>query len=223
MKKYTVFFALGAAVCGYVWYLYESPYLTVKWMAEAAAAKDTAKVAQYIDFPALRESVRPQVEHAASEIGASRGPQGNDPFANFARGLASSVATRMAFDMVDQYVSPEGLDNIIQGRVGARLGSGDPNAIPAMFQRAVFSRPDLSHTVITLQPNPSISEYLRLILTRTGLSWKLTGASIPPSMMKLDEQDSGRPTRQPSYNYRNNNSYRAMPSQGVYRRGFVKR
>ncbi|MGH8854124.1 MAG: DUF2939 domain-containing protein [Telluria sp.] len=91
---------------------YASPYYQLSRMRAAAEARDAQTLAQYVDFPALRASVKQQVMHRLGAGGVLAEPASN-PFAAFGKAMASAVID----PVVNAAVSPEG--------VAAMLDAGD--------------------------------------------------------------------------------------------------
>jgi hypothetical protein len=92
------------AVCLLAAATWASPYLRVHQLREAVAARDAARVAEFVDFPALRANVKAQV---LASVGAGElAVQARDnPFAAFDKSLALAVID----PMVDTLVSPAGV------------------------------------------------------------------------------------------------------------------
>lgn len=81
-----------------------SPYLRVHQLREAVAARDAARVADFVDFPALRANVKAQVL-AGVGAGELASQARDNPFAAFGKSLALAVID----PMVDALVSPAGV------------------------------------------------------------------------------------------------------------------
>lgn len=110
--------------------LYASPYITLHQIHSAIERKDAAAVAEHVDFPALRESVKAQVL-VRMESEMDRAAIKDNPFA----GLGQMLARGLVDQFTDALVSPEGvmlmLENGKPGKpadvaaAGVGISSGD--------------------------------------------------------------------------------------------------
>jgi hypothetical protein len=87
---------------------YGSPYWAVHQMRSAAQAGEGDRLAGYVDFPALRESVKSQMQAMMVKEMQSDEMKSN-PFA----GLGMMLAGNMANMVVDGMVTPDNLANMI--------------------------------------------------------------------------------------------------------------
>jgi hypothetical protein len=97
--------ALGSlAAAGWFYY---TPYLAVQGMKQAAQQADSVALSSYIDYPALKSSLK-------AELKGRMLPQtGKDkPFA----ALGIALADPLINSMVDGIVSPQGLSLLLQGK-----------------------------------------------------------------------------------------------------------
>src|SRR3546814_946941 len=86
------------------------PYRTVNAIRDAAQARDAQAMAEQVDFPALRSSLKAQLgDRLLREVGT---PSPDNPFAAF--GL--SIAGGLVGGMVDVLVTPAGLGAMMEGR-----------------------------------------------------------------------------------------------------------
>ncbi|MBD7986663.1 DUF2939 domain-containing protein [Luteimonas sp. Sa2BVA3] len=156
------------------------PWRAVAGIREAVQAGDARALARHVDFPALRASLRPQVQDRivrAAGVDAQSGA-----FAAF--GL--TVATGLAGGLVDAMVTPTGLAAIMEGRKvweraanvppPSRAGtSAAPEPVPAPRLRfESFSR---ASATVSLDDG----DELVLVLTRHGLQWRLSDIRLPPA------------------------------------------
>jgi len=94
-----------AAFC--TWF-YFTPHITVNNMKLAAEARDATKFSQYVDYPALRASLKRAL--TAKFVGQPTGKNA-DPFA----ALGASMAAAMIEPVVDELMTPEGLAMLMAG------------------------------------------------------------------------------------------------------------
>lgn len=163
------------------------PWRAVAGIRQAADAGDARALARHVDFPALRASLKPQVQDRIVRAAGVEGQTG--PFAAF--GL--TLATGLAGGLVDAMVTPTGLAALMEGRrvwerasnepLRPRTGTGTP-ATPASDAPTAPSRPRLrfeslsrSSAVVTLEDGSPLT----LVLTRRGLRWRLSEIRLPPA------------------------------------------
>jgi len=175
MKK-PAFIILLVAVAVLAW-VAAGPWLTVAAIKDALREHDSTALAEQVDFPALRASLKHQlanrlVRGAGAEVQSS---------ALGALGLRMATgATSLA---VDATVNPLGLGALMEGRAVWRQ-VGDDFAPPAPggagrepLRDASYRYESPSRFIITV-PDASGSP-LVFILTRRGLRWRLTDVRLP--------------------------------------------
>lgn len=84
--------------------MYASPYLALRNIAKAIERKDADTVAEYVDFPALRESIKGQMLVKLQQQTQSQQAQSN-PFT----GLGQMLAVGMVNQLTETLVSPAGV------------------------------------------------------------------------------------------------------------------
>ncbi len=156
------------------------PYRTVNAIRDAAQARDAQAMAEQVDFPALRSSLKAQLsDRLLREVGT---PSPDNPFAAF--GL--SIADGLVGGLVDVLVTPAGLGAMMEGRRTWDRASGapppssddarDPSA-PRPLQDALYRYESLSRFTATVhddQGRPVV-----FVMTRRGLDWKLSDIRLP--------------------------------------------
>lgn len=102
MKKIAI--AAAVAAVALLATTYATPYYTLHQMKTALAERDAAAFSSHVDFPALRESVKQQMNGAMADsvkaVGAS-----NNPFA----AMGQAVASAMLGKVIDAMVTPAGV------------------------------------------------------------------------------------------------------------------
>ncbi len=156
------------------------PWRAVAGIRQAVQAGDARALARHVDFPALRASLKPQVQDRivrAAGVDAQSGP-----FAAF--GL--SVASGLAGGLVDAMVTPAGLGAMMEGRkVWNRLGNvppsarGDTSAQPGPVPEPRLRFESLSRASATVSGGDGGE--LVLVLTRKGTRWRLSEIRLPPA------------------------------------------
>lgn len=157
--------------------LYASPYLTLHRMRAAAAAHDAEALAGYVDFKALRESLKTGVQTRLA--GHQLNEQG-EPTAASAMGAA--VAGALLGPLVDTLITPESLARVLQGqRPAAALVAdfGRPAAQPEPLETQMgYESPN--RFVFSVKKQGEDEEPVDLVLRRDGLlGWKLTELRLP--------------------------------------------
>lgn len=155
------------------------PWRTVEGIRQAVKTEDARALARHVDFPALRASLRPQLQDRivrAAGVEAQSGPLA---------ALGLSVATGLAGGLVDALVTPAGLGAMMEGRkVWNRVGgipppsradtSAQPEPLPDPRLRfESFSRASVA---VPLEDGGELS----LVLTRSGTRWRLSEIRLPP-------------------------------------------
>ncbi|MCP9760479.1 DUF2939 domain-containing protein [Aquitalea sp. S1-19] len=164
------------ALAGAGWFYY-TPYLAVQNMKQAAQQPDTAALSDYIDYPALKSSLK-------AELRARMLPQtGKDkPFSALGIALGDPIINTM----VDGIVSPQGLALLLQGkRQLKRLDTRKPSADSEAQSTPETDKPadssmgyeGFNHFVIQ---TGKAGEATSFVLQRKGLaSWQLVEIRLP--------------------------------------------
>ena len=105
MKKGLLIVIPLVLIIGYVL----SPYYSARQLVDAAQREDVAKLERYIDFPQLRSNIKARVKGEVEEsLGGSVPPEFGE--------LLRAGSDLIVGPLVDRFVSPEGISDIIQGR-----------------------------------------------------------------------------------------------------------
>lgn len=161
--------AVAAVALGFALFVYLGPYLTVMKLRNGVRERDAEKVSECVDYPALRESMKTQLKNVVSErIGES------NPLADIASGLSLTFGDAL----VDRFITPEGLAQMMSGQKPT-LAPRVPN-VPetALLVGAASSYESFNEFVVSV---PTQGGAIRFVLTRSGLSWKLSRIEVPPS------------------------------------------
>ncbi|RQS75527.1 DUF2939 domain-containing protein [Burkholderia sp. Bp8963] len=101
---------LVAAVLAVIGYGYASPYVALGRLKAAIDARDAQAVSEYVDFPALRTSLKQQVtDELMHRIDAKW--QDNNPFAV----IGALIGSALIGPLVDAYATPEGVAALMSG------------------------------------------------------------------------------------------------------------
>ena len=160
-------------------YVAAGPYLAMNGIRQALAEQDTGQLERHVDFPALRVSLKAQLEDKlARSVGS--GVQSN-LFGAFALSLAGNAVGRG----VDTMVTPLGIGALLQGRglwkksIG-ETADGDTygKPVPADPLREAVRRYE-SPSRFTATVTDEDGDPVVFVFKRNGLRWKLADIRLP--------------------------------------------
>jgi len=165
---------VGVVVLLAVAYVAAAPYITVYQMKTAAENRDGEALSEHIEFPSLRQSLKDQMNTMFMKKMAKEAE--DNPFAV----LGTAFAGVMIDKMVDAYVTPAGITELMRGKKpdtksGGEGSSGSSSQEP--FSNASMSYKSLSKFVITVKDDSG--EEGKFVLRRRGIGWKLTEIILP--------------------------------------------
>ncbi|MED5612886.1 DUF2939 domain-containing protein [Janthinobacterium sp. P210005] len=177
MKKITI--AAAVAVIAVAATAYASPYYTLHQIKTALAERNADALAAHVDFPALRASVKTQLEASmARSIEATAG-SGN-PLA----ALGQSIASAMLGKMVDTMVSPAGVVALVNKSAVSPQAEPNPDA-PAdgARKKADYSAGYAGLNTFIVRAKDGNAQEGALVLLRHGVwGWKLSSIEIASAM-----------------------------------------
>ena len=177
MKKITI--AAAVAVIGVAATAYASPYYALHQIKTALAERNAEALAAHVDFPALRASVKAQLEASmARSIEATAG-SGN-PLA----ALGQSIASAMLGKMVDTMVSPAGVVALVNKSAVSPQASDTADA-PAdgARKKADYAASYAGVNTFVVRAKDGHAQEGALVLLRHGVwSWKLSSIEIASAM-----------------------------------------
>ena len=152
--------------------LYATPFFALHQMREAARAQDGQALAAWIDFPAVRDSLKSSLR--AKLIGGNVNP---------AHVMGAEVAGALLGPMVDALITPESLGRVLQGQPPARAAlpvetaTAAPEVETPVETRMGYESP--SRFVFAIKPQGSDDDPVELVLHRDGLwGWKLAALRL---------------------------------------------
>lgn len=171
--------AVLLAIAGYV---AAGPYLTVRAIKDALREQDSAALAEQVDFPMLRASLKAQLLDA---LAREAGPEVQ---ANVLGAFALTMATGLVNGTVDAMVTPMGLAGVMQGRAlwkntvddfrrPVTDAGGQPVPPPEPWRDADYRYESLSRFTITTRDESG--KPLVFVLRRDALRWKLADIRLP--------------------------------------------
>ncbi len=179
--KKSILVALTAVLCA--WY-YATPYLAFTAMKAAADRKDAQALSEYVDYPAVRESLKSAFKAKMAAAVAMQAE--STPFAEFGARLAAAIVDTL----VDAMITPQGLANLMSAEQPAAksptLGTpteppnqdskGQPSERDTVIARryAGWNRFEISASKMG-QPEQKVT----LVMLRQGIaSWKLSAIDL---------------------------------------------
>jgi Protein of unknown function (DUF2939) len=163
---------LGAFLCGGA--LYASPYLTLYQVYQSVEKKDVQGVASHVDFPSLRESVKTNMQAIVTKETSQR----QNPLMNL---LGSVLGGVVLEPVVDTLVTPEGVAALLEGQ-RILLDGNDKQAqlsekAPDVDVKAEYE--SFNQFAINIKPKGEDTTPVTLLMSRDGLSWKISGVRLP--------------------------------------------
>jgi DUF2939 family protein len=157
--------ALIVIASGALWY-FESPAWTLKGIKDAAQSHDADALNAYIDYPALRESLKAELMvRMAAEARKDKSGFG---------ALGMAFGSAVLGPVIDGLVSPAGM----RAALLATRHENAPTAASTLHlpEEPVIVRRNFSEFVVTAKDRPNSG----LVFKRHGISWMLSGVELPP-------------------------------------------
>lgn len=176
--------ALVVAAGLFAAYVFAAPYITVYQIKSAAEAHDGDALSEHIDFPSVRQSVKDQINAMlAKKMVAADEKMKNNPLARLA---TAALAGAMVEKMVDVYVTPAGLLQLLAGKKPepeySQSSTQNPDAT-ADANRKPLADASLAYESLDkfmVRVKHSNGKEGQFILRRKGLiGWKLTDVIVP--------------------------------------------
>jgi hypothetical protein len=179
MKKAAIVVIALVFVLAGIGYFVASPFLALNNIRQGFQVRDAEKVAQHVDFPALRQSLKEQIGAAAL---ANAATSDDTPLGNAGAALASGFIGQM----IDSFVTPSGLAQFMEAQAKQSTSDADTdmNIDPqAMLAEASYGFESLSTFAVRI-PDKETGQDVRLVLTRSGFNWKLSDVVLPAGRLK---------------------------------------
>jgi len=150
------------------------PYWTLHRLEQALLSNNAETLKRIVDFPAVRASIKAQVEgglrQKSEELGQTRPVLGD-----IGKALTSILGPSVIGGTVDSWVTPEAILNnptVVEHREKDE-GFGDSTTY------AFFSGPT-TFKVDIKDPNEADSPTFVAIMTLEGVRWRVTDVELPP-------------------------------------------
>lgn len=171
MRKAAAFLALLVLVGSGVW-LYFTPQLALASMRDAAQARNAGDLSSYVDYPALRASLKLTAQAKVAAVA-------QDP-TNPLLALGASVAGAFVDPLIENLVTPQSLALMLSGVPPSMLGSANEGSTPESMMETTGRYDGLNTYVATVRRKDWPWPPVELEMRRSGLStWKLSAIRLP--------------------------------------------
>jgi hypothetical protein len=159
--------------------LYSLPYVTLYEIKEAVEHNNSGKLKAYIDFESVRRDLKDQIRaFLATKLESVR--KSNQVLELLGADIAGRLADKMVDKVIDTAVTPEGLDELMRGKIIAgQITSEDKQPEGTQPPDVSLHYETWSKFVAEIRNKSEPNKKVKLILTRQGLDWKLTAVSLP--------------------------------------------
>jgi hypothetical protein len=169
MKKLPI---LSLALCVAAAWLYFTPYMAVNKLQAAAERGDARALNEMVDFPALRTSIRTEIQSATG-----RGIQKDGGV--FAT-IGAAAAGFVVGPAVDAAVTPEAISLLMKGQgPGSREKDADNDESWRDDVKITRRWEASDRFVVRYSDRKSGDERVTLLMHRDGLGWRLSGIRFP--------------------------------------------
>jgi hypothetical protein len=160
-------------VAGAGWY-FASPSMAMAGLRDAALEGDKDELAEIVDFPAVRDSIKSQFK---AQMAAEMAKEQNTGFAV----LGAAFAMNMVDTMIDGVITPEGIKAMVEnGRLKAKAGRDGADAEPKNPAEWEIER--VSFDKFRATPKGEDKAFA-MVFKRDGLGWDLTEIDLPDNLM----------------------------------------
>lgn len=159
------------ALVGGIGWGFASPYVALASMRSALDANDAAAVSERVDFPELRDSIRTQLTAYGNAMTGGTGRT---------QDLGVAMVVGMGLSALDQYVSPQGVEMLMQARTQQSNRAAATNRpAPSEGMPEEWSMERTGLTSFALRAKDGKAAGVAGIFTLDGTTWTLSGLDIP--------------------------------------------
>lgn len=155
---------------------YFTPHVVVYTMRKAAERGDANKLSAYIDYPALRESLKA----TCNDMIAHKTDTGDDE--GLVKVFGRVFAPALVSPMIDALVKPEGLAMLMKGKKPHSRNSQRRKAESSQEEDATelsMSYESFNRFVVAIRQKGSFDDPIELMYIRHGIaSWKLSAVRL---------------------------------------------
>lgn len=171
MKLWIIVGAVVGVLCAGLLYAIVSPYVVVNTMQQAMTANDADTLAEYIDFPQVRQNMKDQLN--AAMLQNMTESESDNPFAAFGLVLGGAFVEQI----VDAVVTPAGLMRLMHDGEIDPQATPDTSADAETIVQMAYQSWDRFTVDITV---PSNGNTITIVLHRNGLwEWLVTEIRLP--------------------------------------------
>jgi hypothetical protein len=165
-------------------YYFASPFLAIQGLRSGFLSKNSEQVNKYIDYPALREDLKPQLITGMIKNMQNNPEMASNPFSGF----AIALITPMASQMVDTYVTPSGMRTILESSTSEQSGANQDKTAQGLVDRKkefdkALQKTSLGYEGVNkfqLTATADDGKKTKLIFNREGFAgWKLKSVILP--------------------------------------------
>ncbi|MBW8822758.1 MAG: DUF2939 domain-containing protein [Xanthomonadales bacterium] len=175
-RRLSITAAILLAILAVFWF--SGPFAAIHGLRKAIAAKDASALETYVDFPALRGNLSPQIEdRIARSISARLGSSANG-------GLVGRAAKAISDNAVNAMATPAGIGVLLQGDALYKQVGGD-----TVGDGAIRTARPVDPFAGTHGRFESLTRYVATMTTDggdvgfvfepRGLRWKITNIRLP--------------------------------------------
>lgn len=181
MKKWLALVIVVLAL--FAGWIAAGPFLAINGIRQAVKSQDAAALSDYVDFPAVRTSLKQQVDdYVVRRAGA-------DVQSSLLGSIALQLASGATDGIVDMVATPAGLAAVMEGRNfwhrvnGRRSGEDSYATAPARdpLEGAKYRYESPSRFTATLAN--ADGDPVVFVLARDGFAWKVTEVRLPIAAM----------------------------------------
>jgi hypothetical protein len=170
MRKALVFLSLLLVLGGAGTWFYFTPVIALGNMRDAAYAKNAGTLAEYVDFPSVRESLKVVVNAKVSALAKDA--------TNPMIALGAQFAAGFVEPMIDNLVTPDNLGLMLSGVTPAVLNANQLAGTGQVETSAHCG--GLNSYVVMVKREGAAWPPIELELRRSGLAtWKLSAIRLP--------------------------------------------
>lgn len=129
-------------VAATVGYSYASPYLVLHRLKAAADARDAATLNEYVDYPALRVSLKEQAGDMLTRHLEEQ--HGSNPMQLLGSAIGTAIGTALIGSLVDAYATPDGVAALLNGMPPGEQPPSASDGNPAHAPAAANAPDELS-------------------------------------------------------------------------------
>lgn len=171
---------LGIVATFVIGYVFASPYITAYMIKTAAQNQDGEALSEYIDFSALRQNLKEQMNAAVGKE-IMQEAEGDGAAMVLGATFGGLIIGKMVEKMIDVYVTPAGIMELMKGEILDMEGIGtstEQQTTSEPFANVVMTYESFNKFSITTKDTESADE-IKFILRRKGMEWKLTEILVP--------------------------------------------